>query len=173
MTATQIFLGIDPGYDRLGWAVGSWNGKTWSSLDFGCIITDPAIELTQRYHQIIIDFQAILTEFSPKVVGLESLFFSKNQTTALKVSEVRGVILSLLLQSGKIDQIIDLKPNQIKQAVTGFGHADKLAVAKMVRLELQLGEQPIIDDAMDALAMLLTVKTLYVSPHHRSTPTLK
>jgi len=171
MPELTTFLGIDPGYDRLGWAVGKWDGKIWTSLDFGCFITDPKHELLERYRQLIQDLQAILSEFSPSVVGLESLFFSKNQTTALKVSEVRGLIITLLLQAPQTSQIFDLKPNQIKQAVTGFGHADKVAVAKMVRLELQLGEQPIIDDAMDALAMLLTAKTLYVSPYHRSAST--
>jgi crossover junction endodeoxyribonuclease RuvC len=163
------FMGIDPGYDRLGWAIGQWDGKNWSQLDFGCIITDPKAAIFDRYQQIQTDLIELLKEFSPQQAGIESVFFSKNQTTAMRVSEVRGLIINNLLNQNC--QIMEFTPNQIKQAVTGAGNADKTAVAKMVRLELQLDQQVIIDDAMDALAILLTCQATHDSPLNRSTST--
>jgi crossover junction endodeoxyribonuclease RuvC len=169
MTKTLTFMGIDPGYDRLGWAVGQWNGKEWAQLDFGCIITDPQATIFQRYQQIQTDLTALLIEFKPEQAGIESIFFSKNQTTAMRVSEVRGLIISNLIQHSC--GITEFTPNQIKQAVTGAGNADKTAVAKMVRIELQLDQQVVIDDAMDALAILLTCQATHDSPLNWSTPT--
>jgi crossover junction endodeoxyribonuclease RuvC len=170
---TVTLLGLDPGYDRLGWAVGSWTGRQWLSLDYGCLMTDPTAPIFDRYQQLLKDFEQLLAELQPTVAGIETLFFSKNQTTALRVSESRGLLIGALLAAKPTPiaptKILEINPNQIKQAVTGFGSADKAAVAKMVKLELQLGDQPIIDDAMDALSILITTKTLYVSPHHRTT----
>jgi len=163
------FLGIDPGFDRMGWAIGKWTGKTWQSLDFGCLKTNSEQSIFDRYQQILADLEALIVEFQPEVAGIESVFFSKNQKTALRVSEARGLIIAKLLQHDL--ELREFTPNQIKQAVTGNGHADKTAVAKMVRLGLQLGDQPIIDDAMDALATLLTCQTTHAFLSHRSTPT--
>ncbi len=165
--AATVFMGLDPGYDRIGWAIGSWAKTHWQELDYGCIITDPDQPIFDRFKQIQADVAEILTEFHPAVVGIETLFFSSNKTTALRVSEARGVILAELLRAGI--EVRELNPNQIKLAVTGNGHADKTAVAKMVRLGLQLGEQPIIDDAMDALAALLTCQTTYAVTADRPT----
>lgn len=169
MVHPTVFIGIDPGYDRLGWAVGQWDGKKWLELDFGCIITDPQATIFERYQQIQTDLTALLTEFQPQSAGIESVFFSKNQTTAMRVSEVRGLIISNLIKH--TCQITEFTPNQIKQAVTGAGNADKTAVAKMVRIELQLDQQVVIDDAMDALAILLTCQATHDSPLNRPTST--
>lgn len=164
-----IYMGLDPGFDRLGWAVGRWENKQWQQLDYGCLITDPEQTIFERYQQLQHDLAALLAEFSPDVAGVETLFFSANRTTALRVSETRGLIISELLRAGV--EIQELNPNQIKLAVTGDGHADKAAVAKMVRLGLQLGEQSIIDDAMDALAGLMTCQATYALTHNRPTST--
>lgn len=162
-------MGIDPGFDRMGWAVGVWSNQQWQQLDYGCLITDPQATIFDRYQQLQKDLAALLAEFSPQVVGVETLFFSTNRTTALRVSEARGLIIAELIRTGA--EIVELHPNQIKLAVTGNGQADKTAVAKMVRLGLQLGEQAIIDDAMDALAGLITCKTTYAFTTQRQTPT--
>ena len=170
-TTPTIFMGIDPGFDRMGWAVGLWSGQKWQQLDYGCLITDPKATIFERYQQLQKDLGELVTEFKPQVAGVETLFFSTNRTTALRVSEARGVIIAELLRAGV--QIEELHPNQIKLAVTGNGHADKTAVAKMVRLGLQLGEQAIIDDAMDALAGLITCQTTYAFTANRPTPTTR
>ncbi len=152
----MTLLGIDPGYDRVGWAIGQVNGAKIAVLGFGCIETDKNQTLIQRYQQIDTQLQEILEQFQPVEAAIESLFFFKNQTTAMHVSEARGVIISCLFrhQVG----FAEYTPLQIKQAVTGFGRADKKAVEKMVRLQLGLTQtnEKILDDTMDALAILIT-----------------
>ncbi len=152
-------LGIDPGYDRVGWAIGQVTGAQIVALDFGCIETDKTQTLIERYHQIDRELTQVIQKYQPSEAAVESLFFFKNQTTAMHVSEARGVIISCLFryQVG----FAEYTPLQIKQAVAGFGRADKQAVDKMVRLQLKLDErQPsgkkVLDDTMDALAIMIT-----------------
>ncbi|NMA29495.1 MAG: crossover junction endodeoxyribonuclease RuvC, partial [Candidatus Pacebacteria bacterium] len=110
----------------------------------------------ERYQQILEDLTAIIQRHQPQEAAIETLFWFKNQSTAMQVSEARGLILATLLKAGlKISQYT---PLQIKQAVTGYGRADKKAVEKMVRLELAIDQnsaKEILDDTFDALALLL------------------
>ena len=151
-----IIIGIDPGYDRLGWAVGQSGPNGWQILDQGCIITNRQGLIEERYQQILTDLAAIIERYHPEEAAIETLFWFKNQTTAMQVSEARGLIMATLLRAGlKISQYT---PLQIKQAVTGYGRADKKAVEKMVRLELAIDQnraKDIFDDTFDALALLL------------------
>lgn len=154
----QIVIGIDPGYDRLGWAVGTViTAQQVKILGYGCVLTRKEQDIFERYAQLQTELDDVLEKFSPTDAAIESLFFSKNQKTVMRVSEVRGVIVQCLLQHGCT--IAEYTPLQIKQAVTGFGKAEKSAVDKMVRLQLKLTEPKIIDDTMDALAILLTHST--------------
>jgi crossover junction endodeoxyribonuclease RuvC len=153
-TTKEVILGIDPGYDRVGWAVGTSQGQAWQNIHYGCLETDSQESLFERYRQISAELTAILKTHQPQVLSIESLFFFKNQKTALKVSEARGVIISTCLNHGLT--IVEFTPLQIKQAVTGYGRADKVSMEKMVRLQLKLADRPIIDDAIDALAIMLT-----------------
>ncbi|MBT4124741.1 MAG: crossover junction endodeoxyribonuclease RuvC [Candidatus Pacebacteria bacterium] len=150
-------LGIDPGYDRLGWAVGTPVGNNWENLIYGCIETPKEMKLFDRYKILNIELKKIIKLYKPETAIIESLFFFKNQKTALKVSEARGVILSTCFSKNM--KLFEFTPLQIKQAVTGYGRADKKAVEKMVRLQLKLGSQKIIDDAIDALAVMMTYQT--------------
>jgi crossover junction endodeoxyribonuclease RuvC len=150
----QVILGIDPGYDRVGWAVGKAHHGQLNDINFGCIQTKASDNLFVRYQQITQQLEQIIEQYQPTQLAIESLFFFKNQTTAMKVSEARGVIISSCLKSPI--QIFEFTPLQIKQAVTGYGRATKEQLDKMVRLQLKLGNQKIIDDAMDALGILLT-----------------
>lgn len=155
MAATaEIILGIDPGYDRLGWAVGSTQGQQWQSLHYGVLQTAKATPLVQRYQQVAQELTIIIKTYSPSIAVIESLFFFSNQKTAMKVSEARGVIIKTCLSRGL--KIAEFTPLQIKQAVTGYGRADKKSVEKMVRLQLKLADRKIMDDAIDALAIMLT-----------------
>ena len=150
----NIVLAIDPGFDRLGWAVGEVKNRKVTVIGYGCIQTDKKVELFKRYSQIIEDLGLIINSHHPQVLAIEELFFSKNTKTAMKVSEVRGVIIAQMLAANIV--VFEYHPNTIKQAIAGDGHADKSAVDKMVRLQLKIGNEKIIDDTIDALAILLT-----------------
>ncbi len=154
----SIVLGIDPGYDRVGWAVGKVDAiYTVKLLEYGLIQTQKADDIFTRYTQIQSELSDILEKHAPSSAGLETLFFSKNTKTALRVSEARGVIIAELLQHAC--SVHEYNPVQVKQAVTGYGQADKAAVEKMVRLQLHIAQQNVMDDTMDALAIVLTHST--------------
>ncbi len=150
----STILAIDPGYDRLGWAMGQVESSKLKVKSYGCIGTNKKETLFKRYTQIIAELTQVIKDYNPTQLAIEDLFFSKNTKTAMKVSEVRGVIIGLCLSRGI--EVYEYKPNQIKLAVTGSGRADKKAVDKMVRLQLNLPKEKIIDDTMDALAILIT-----------------
>lgn len=150
----QIILAIDPGFDRVGWAVGTSQHHQISQSAYGCIQTNRQDTIYQRYQQITRQLEQIIVQHQPHQLAIESLFFFKNQTTVMQVSEARGVIISCCLRFNL--EVFEYTPLQIKQAVTGYGRASKEQVDKMMRLQLKLGQQKIIDDAMDALALLLT-----------------
>ncbi len=152
--SNKIILGIDPGYDRLGWAVGRAQNGSAEIFDFGCIMTKKTDQLEVRYQDLEAQLQAIINQHHPQVLAIETLFFSKNISTALQVSETRGIIISVCYRHQL--EIKQHNPNTIKLTVTGDGRADKKAVEKMVRLQLKLPTQHIIDDAIDALAIVLT-----------------
>ena len=150
----QIILAIDPGFDRIGWAVGTKNHAQIKLMDYGLIQTNRDFNLHQRYQQISDQITTIIDKFQPNICAIEKLFFSRNKTTALKVSEARGVIINTCLNLGL--SISEYTPNQIKLAATGSGTADKVAIEKMIRSQLNLTHSKIIDDVCDALAILLT-----------------
>ena len=144
-------LGIDPGTGILGFGVidvGS-TGKI-SLVDAGVIRTpvheNDAIRLLTIYDEL----ESIIKAIKPDVMSVEKLFFARNVTTAMTVSQARGVVLLLGMQNNL--DIHEFTPMQIKQAVTGYGKADKKQIQEMVRTLLQLKEIPQPDDAADALA---------------------
>ena len=149
-----IVLGIDPGYDRIGWAIGKGLGSKPEIIDFGCIQTNKKEEIFDRYQFIENKLQKIIEQYQPQELAIETLFFSKNKKTALQVSEARGVILSCCTRN-KLN-IFEYFPNQIKLAVTGNGQATKAAMEKMIHLQLDIPRKKIIDDAIDAIGIVLT-----------------
>lgn len=155
----MIVLGIDPGFDRLGWATAQLlPSKKLNLLSYGLIETDKKKTLNERYLQIDREITALIKEFHVDQAAMESLFFFRNKTTIVTVAQARGIVLSCLLRSQV--EIFEYSPPQIKMAVTGYGRADKAAIGKMVRLQFKLDElgkkAPIIDDTYDAMAVLLT-----------------
>lgn len=152
MTAT--ILGIDPGYDRIGWAVGLFKNSKFHVTDLGCIQTKTQEDIFSRYAQIIRELKEITIKYSPKVLAIETLFFAKNKKTALRVSEARGIIIATLLDKGL--KVFEYSPNAIKLAVTGSGATDKLAIKKMVKMQIKYDLNGQIDDAIDALAVAMT-----------------
>jgi len=160
MLASYKLLGIDPGYDRVGWAIGEVQGTTLKDIWYGLIQTNIKATLLERYQAIDTELSQILQLHQPSEAAVETLFFSQNKTTALHVAEARGVIISTLFRHSV--QFFEYNPMQIKVAVAGFGGADKAAVEKMVRLQLGhliKAQEKVQDDTMDALGILITHST--------------
>lgn len=154
MSSNNLILGVDPGYDRLGWAIAVSANNTIEVIDLGCISPPKNSNLEQRYAEIIDSLSKIFKYHQPKELAIESIFFSKNAKTAIKVSELRGVVIGLALEQGL--RIFNYNPNQIKLVVTGDGSADKKSVEKMLRMQVELPKEKMIDDAIDAAAICLT-----------------
>ncbi len=148
-----IILGIDPGYDRVGWAVISRISNKTSYIASGLIQTQASDEIFNRYQQIWQQLTHIIDLYLPTTCHLESLFFARNQKTALRVSEARGLIIAKLITHQV--EVKEFTPLRAKLAVTGYGKADKTAMAKMVSLQLELPNQVMKDDELDALALCL------------------
>jgi crossover junction endodeoxyribonuclease RuvC len=149
----MIVIGIDPGLARVGYGVLSTDGRFPAPLTFGCIETGGDRSPSERLLEIYERISGLLDDYDPAWVVLEKLFFSKNVTSAMHVSEARGVILLAAEQRGL--PTAEYTPNQIKQAVTGSGRADKHQMQEMMRRLLRLDEIPRPDDAADGLAIAL------------------
>jgi crossover junction endodeoxyribonuclease RuvC len=143
-------IGIDPGYGRVGWGVVEGERHQLASRSWGCIETAKEDPIPARILEVWQELNRLLNEWSPDGMAIETLYFSKNVTTAMQVAEVRGVIR--LAAAERDLPVAEYTPNQIKQAVTGSGRAEKRQVQEMVRRILALDELPRPDDAADALA---------------------
>ncbi len=147
-------LGIDPGTGIIGFGCIEVGKKTPILLDAGVIRTTIGDETASRLVELYESMVEIITELSPDVASVEKLFFAQNVTTAMAVSQARGVILLALQQAGV--QIFEYTPLQIKMAITGYGKATKADVQEMVRIQLGLTVVPKPDDCADAIAAALT-----------------
>jgi crossover junction endodeoxyribonuclease RuvC len=143
-------LAVDPGYDRLGVAViegdPSKPALVWSDT-----ILPPKGLREARLAAVFTAIQSAITEHSPTVLALETLFFTKNQTTALGVAEARGAILTAAGLANL--PVLEVSPQHVKLAVTGYGNADKKAVMAMVPKLILLPEKKRLDDEFDAIAL--------------------
>jgi len=147
-------LGIDPGFGRCGFGVIELQSRDWKCVHHGVITSDAGLDFEVRLLEIGRDIQGLIDKFEPQALALEELFFAKSTTTALQVAEVRGMLQYLAAKSGV--QVIGVKPNEVKVAVTGYGKADKHQVQEMVKTVFGLKEVPKPDDAADALAIAWT-----------------
>lgn len=147
-------LGIDPGTGILGFGVIDYTKGTMTLVDAGVIRTpvheDDAVRLLTIYEELT----EIIAQTKPDSMSVEKLFFARNVTTAMTVAQARGVVLLCGKQAGLA--IHEFTPMQIKQAITGYGKADKKQMQEMVRVILKLKEIPKPDDAADALAAAIT-----------------
>lgn len=151
----MIVIGIDPGTGRCGWSVLDFSLRQKPVVvTYGCFEYASTLALPARLVLIEQDITRILTEYKPSLLAIETLLFNKNITTAMAVSEARGVIQ--LCGAKHHVPIQDCGPSQIKMAVTGYGRADKAQIKQMVQLQLRLKEMHKLDDAVDALAIALT-----------------
>src|SRR3990167_7189885 len=144
-------LGIDPGTAIIGWAIVEQRGTLLSARHYGHIATSQTLPPAHRLERIAQGLSSLLAKYRPKEVAVESLFFFKNLKTVLPVAQARGVILLTLKQHGL--EPYEYTPLQVKQAVTGYGRADKKQVQMMVKNVFCLDEIPTPDDVADALAI--------------------
>jgi crossover junction endodeoxyribonuclease RuvC len=149
----RLILGIDPGYGRMGYALVVAAGNDLRLIVCDAIMTSAAAAYAQRLEQIYEQLGEIIARYRPQEAAIEKLFFGKNVTTAIGVSQARGVILLALTQSGL--SISEYAPSEVKLAVTGYGAARKEQVSEMVRLLLRLPAIPRPDDAADAAAIAI------------------
>ena len=166
-TSPTIVLAIDPGYDRCGWAVVEVTGQDVKPLEFDCFMTNRKQEKYDRFRALWSHLDDLFTRFTIKEVAMETLFFSRNVSTALPVSEVRGLIAGMAIEHQA--ELYEYAPGQIKVAVTGSGRADKTQMLQMVQRLLRLENIPKIDDTGDALAVAITHAVLKKTHQHDST----
>lgn len=147
-------LGIDPGTGILGFGVIEKKSSKTSLLDAGVIRTSPGQSDSKRLKIIYDELTGIINDNKPDVMAVEKLFFAKNVTTAMSVSQARGAILLCGENYGL--EVFEYTPLQIKQSITGYGRADKNQIQEMVKTILRLDSIPKPDDCADALACAIT-----------------
>ena len=153
MKKQEIILGIDPGFGRIGWGIVIQEGTEWHPVNYGCIETSIKDSFVDRLAELHKEIIKIIKKYKPTRMAVEDLFFFKNVKTAIKVGQARGVILLAGVENNL--PIDEFTPLQIKQAITGYGRAEKQQMQKMVQTILGLKQKIKSDDAADALAVAL------------------
>ncbi len=149
----MIILGFDPGIAIVGFGVIEKNGNVIKPIQYGSIQTKAELETEIRLKQIFDAAKEIISTYKPEAVSIEKLYFNKNVTTAMTVGQARGV---LMLAGVELNvPIYEYTPLQIKQALVGYGRAEKKQIQEMVRMYLNLKEIPKPDDVADALAIAI------------------
>lgn len=149
----MIILGIDPGLATIGYGVIEVIGNKFKTLEYGIISTPAKMDFANRLLKIHRDLDIIIRKYRPDDIAFEELFFNKNVKTAINVAHARGVLI--LTSKMYNEELYEYTPLQIKQAVVGYGRADKNQVQQMVKFILNLEKIPKPDDAADALAVAL------------------
>jgi crossover junction endodeoxyribonuclease RuvC len=145
-------LGVDPGTARLGYGIID-AGEGYAAVDFGTIETSPKDTMAHRLLELYEALSHLISTHAPETMAIEQLFFSRNVTTAIAVGQARGVALLAAAQGAL--PVSEYTPAEVKQAISGYGNADKQQVQFMVQLLLELDSVPYPDDAADALAVAL------------------
>jgi len=148
-------IGIDPGYDRLGIAIVDKPIKGKEVVIYSdCLQTSSRSDIYERFRQVGAEISRVIDEFKPTAMALETLFITKNQKTAMRVAEARGIIIHEAVKRD-ID-VFEYSPMQVKMAVTGDGTSDKARIFKMLPLLVKLPAKKTVDDEYDAIAVALT-----------------
>ena len=150
----MVVLGIDPGLATLGWGVLKSERGRFETVDYGVVLTPKEESLPVRLAMLEEGVNELIDKYHPDEIALEELFFNNNITTGINVAQARGVILLTCVK--KCGRLYEYTPLQIKQALTGYGRADKKQMQIMVKTLLRLDNIPKPDDAADALAVALT-----------------
>lgn len=153
MSSRRRIFGVDPGLARFGWAVVDRQGMNVHLAASGCLTTRAGQTVQARLVHLFINVQRLIARYEPQAMALEKLFFTRNVSTAMVVSEARGVAV---LAAGLTElKTIELTPTAIKQSVAGYGRAEKRQVERMVTTLLRLPHRPSSDDEADAMAIAL------------------
>ncbi|WP_053943379.1 crossover junction endodeoxyribonuclease RuvC [Kallipyga gabonensis] len=151
----MILLGIDPGLALVGYGVIQLKEGRVTPLEYGCIETLAGMSLPERLAIIDQEMEKLIDDYQPDQIAFEELFFYRNKTTIISVAQARGVEILAGVKRGL--PIYEFTPSQIKQAVTGYGRANKLQIQRSIQALLGLTELPKPDDAADGLAVAMTL----------------
>ena len=146
-------LGIDPGLAIVGWGVIDFEKSKFRTVAYGALRTPAGICTEERLRLLYDGMRELLEKYKPDAMAIEELFFNTNITTGIRVAEARGVLLLAARQAGV--EMQEYTPLQVKQAVVGYGRAEKKQVMTMVTMLLGLKETPKPDDTADALAIAI------------------
>lgn len=144
-------LGVDPGYAIVGVGTIDYEGNRFRVVDFGAITTEAGEDMFERLKAIYDEMTKLIEYVKPDVMAIEELFFQNNQKTAINVAQARGVLILAAKNYGI--PVFEYTPLQVKQAVVGYGRAEKTQVQQMTKAILNLTEVPKPDDTADALAI--------------------
>lgn len=167
----MVILGIDPGYATTGFGLISSERGKYTLLQYGTVTTPPDLAFPQRLNMLFEDITRLLEVTKPEAVAVEELFWGHNITTGIGVSHGRGVILLAIERAGV--PLFEYTPMQVKQAVVGYGLAEKRQVMDMTRHLLRLKAVPRPDDAADALALAICHARSATSLLRRADPKVK
>ncbi|MBE6632153.1 MAG: crossover junction endodeoxyribonuclease RuvC [Ruminococcaceae bacterium] len=149
----MVVLGIDPGLATIGFGVIEYKNGRFYTIDYGAILTPPDLPVEDRLLMIHDEMAQLINMYKPSEVAIEELFFNTNRKTAITVAEARGVILLACKKSGL--DIFEYTPLQVKQALVGYGRAEKKQIMVMVKSFLGLDHNIKLDDTADALAIAI------------------
>jgi crossover junction endodeoxyribonuclease RuvC len=149
----MFVLGIDPGLSRCGYGVVERAGRRPRAVAAGVLRTDPALAVPQRLAALRVDLRELMAEHRPAVVAVERVLFQVNVRTAIPVAQAAGVAMVEAVDAGA--EVVEYSPNQVKQAVAGFGGADKAQIERMVQTLLGIAAPLRPVDAADAVALAL------------------
>ena len=144
-------IGIDPGYAIVGYGVVEYDGLRFKTIGYGAVTTPADMPFSKRLTAIYDDVNTLIEKYQPECMSIERLYFNTNTTTAIDVAQARGVILLAAEKNGL--SVFEYTPLQVKQAITGYGRAEKYQVMEMVKSLLSLPAVPKPDDTADALAL--------------------
>lgn len=149
----MLILGIDPGSNATGYGVVDCHPAGLRALTFGAIAPPRGLGFLDRLPHIVSAIEELIDSLRPEGAAVEDLFIARNSRVALQLAHVRGAALLPLLRAGIV--VHEYSPRSVKQAVTGYGAAEKDQVRRMVRILLGLGDRPLAQDASDALAVAI------------------
>ena len=149
----MLALGIDPGTAICGYGFVEYKGSRLIPHEYGAITTSPKARMQDRLMTLYDELDGLIKKYKPDVMGVEEVFFNRNVTTAIPVGQARGVVLLAAAKNNL--ELVERTPLQVKQAVTGYGKADKKQVIYMVTKLLHLPKPPSPDDVADALAVAI------------------
>lgn len=149
----MTIFGIDPGYAIVGFGIVEYSANAFRTITYGAVSTDSKKIFYTRLSEIYDDISSLLDIYRPDAVAVEKLFFHTNQKTVIDVGQARGVIMLAVSQKGI--PIYEYTPLQVKQAVVGYGRAEKQQVMEITKNLLHLNKLPTPDDAADALAIAI------------------